>query len=133
MRWNWMAFWGVAGIGMLVSSLWLDWFVVDLTLFKVNVGWFAVVYASLLLIINVQLKKEIAMTPRELHDWGGILSEVTPFIIEQAEAGKRPKQIAALLEADRKIPPIVSLKFMVALSKELKKAKEEQGQPPPAD
>jgi len=128
-----MAFWGVAGIGMLVSSLWLDWFVVDLTLFKVNVGWFAVVYASLLLIINVQLKKEIAMTPRELHDWGGILSEVTPFIIEQAEAGKRPKQIAALLEADRKIPPIVSLKFMVGLSKELKKAKEEQGQPPPAD
>ena len=132
MRWNWMVFWGVAGIAMLVSSFWVNWFVVDLTLFKVNVGWFATVYASLLLIINVQLKKEIAMTPRELHDWGQTLSEVTPFIIEQAEAGKRPKQIAALLEAERKIPPIVSLKYMVALSKELKKKKEEGGPPPAA-
>lgn len=132
MRWNWMVFWGVAGIAMLVSSFWVEWFVVDLTLFKVNVGWFATVYASLLLIINVQLKKEIALTPRELHDWGETLAEVTPLIIEQAEAGKRPKQIAASLEAERKIPAIVSLKYMVALSKELKKKKEEGG-PPPAD
>jgi len=116
-----MVFWGVAGIAMLVSSFWVEWFVVDLTLFKVNVGWFATVYASLLLIINVQLKKEIVMTPRELHDWGETLSAVTPFIIEQAEGGKRPKEIARLLEAEKKIPPLVSLKYMVALSGELKK------------
>ena len=125
MRWTWLAFWGVAGLAMLISSFWLPWFDIDFTWFKLNLGWFAIVYSGLLVMRNLFLKQELELTPRELHDWGETLSDVTPIIIAGAQDGLRTKVIAARLQKSHKIPPLVSLKYMVALSKQLKKDAEE--------
>lgn len=124
MRWTWLIFWGVAGIGMLASSFVVNWFDIDFTYFKLNLGWFALVYAGLLAMRNVLVKQQIEMTPRELHDWGETLTRVTPNILELAEAGQRPKVIAAQLKSSDGIPELVSLKYMIALSKQLKKEAE---------
>ncbi len=121
MRWTWLIFWGVAGIAMLLSSFFVPWFDIDFTFFKLNLGWFALVYAALLLVRNLFLKQELELTPRELHDFGDTLSEVTPSILELAENGARPKEIAARLKSSHGLPELVSLKYMVALSKQLKK------------
>ena len=106
---------------MLVSSFVVNWFDIDFTYFKLNLGWFALVYTGLLAVRNVLVKQQIEMTPRELHDWGETLARVTPQILELAEEGSRPKVIAAKLKAADGIPELVSLKYMVALSKQLKK------------
>jgi hypothetical protein len=124
LRWTWLIFWGVAGVGMLASSFFVSWFDIDFTYFKLNLGWFALVYAGLLVMRNVLVKQQIEMTPRELHDWGEILAKVTPRILDLAENGSRPKEIAAELKVSDKIPELVSLKYMVALSKQLKKEAE---------
>ena len=127
MRWNWIIFWGAAGVGMLVSGFWLDWFVVNLTLFRINIGWLACLYASLLTYRNVRLQTEIRMTERELHDWGERLAEATPRILDLAEQGKRPRDIAALLCKEQGIPELVSLKYMVALSREVRQDSRSDG------
>lgn len=120
MRWTWLIFWGIAGIGMLISQFWLDWFVVDFTYFRLNVGWFAVVYSGLLAYRNVLVKEELQLTPRELHDWGETLSRITPTILELARDGVGPKDIASQLEKSDGVPTLVSLKYMVAVSQYLK-------------
>ncbi len=126
MRWTWLIFWGVAGIGMLASSFFVSWFDIDFTYFKLNLGWFALVYAGLLIMRNILMKQQIEMTPRELHDWGELLASVTPRILDLAEQGSRPKEIAAELKVSHKIPELVALKYMIALSKQLKKEAEEK-------
>lgn len=126
MRWTWLIFWGVAGVAMLISSFWLPWFDIDFTWFKLNLGWFAITYSGLLVLRNLFLQQEIDLTTRELHDWGEILSTVTPIIISGAENGLRPKEIAAGLQKSHKIPPLVSLKYMVAVAKQLKKEAEKE-------
>jgi hypothetical protein len=107
---------------MLISSFWLNWFVVDFTYFKLNVGWFAVVYAGLLAYRNLMIKEHIQLTSRELHDWGDVLTRSTPFILEQARRGVRPRDIASKLETQESLPPVVSLKYMAALTAFLKKS-----------
>jgi len=109
---------------MLLSSLWVEWFDIDFTYFKLNLGWFALVYSGLLVLRNLFIREELELTPRELHDFGAVLAEVTPVIMESAGDGVRPRDIADKLEKDRGIPKLVSLKYMVALSKELKKKAE---------
>lgn len=111
---------------MLASSFFVTWFDIDFTYFKLNLGWFALVYAGLLVVRNVLVKQQIEMTPRELHDWGETLAKVTPRILDLAENGSRPKEIAAELKVSDKIPELISLKYMVALSKQLKKEAEEK-------
>ncbi len=110
---------------MLVSSFWLNWFVVDFTYFKLNVGWFAVVYAGLLAYRNLMIREHIQLTSRELHDWGDVLTRSTPFILEQARLGVRPREIASRLETQESLPPVVSLKYMAALTAFLKKSDRE--------
>ncbi len=127
MRWTWLVFWAVAGVAMLLSSFVVNWFEIDFTFFKLNLGFFALVYAGLLALRNVLMKQQIEMTGRELHDWGDKLAQATPNIIELAGNGSRPKEIAALLKADRGIPELVSLKYMVALSKEMKRDAKKKG------
>ncbi len=122
MRWKWLTFWGVAGLAMLVSSFWVDWFRVDFTYFRLNVGWFAVVYAGLLAYRNIAIQEHIQLSARELHDWGDDLAEATPLILHQAREGRRPRDIAGELEKARGIPPLVSLKYMAALTGYLKKS-----------
>ena len=117
MRWKWLTFWGMAGIAMLLASFWDPWFDVDFTWFKVNVGWFAVTYSGLLVIRNLQLRSHLMMTPRELYDYGERLSGVTPEILDMAEEGLRPREIAEKLEGRYGLPPLISLKYMIALSK----------------
>lgn len=107
---------------MLLSSFRVDWFDIDFTWFKLNLGWFALVYAGLLVLRNLFIKEELHMTPRELHDWGEVLAEVTPFIMDKAGGGERARDIAGELERDRGIPRLVSLKYMIALARELKKS-----------
>lgn len=127
MRWTWLIFWAVAGVAMLLSSFVVNWFEIDFTFFKLNLGFFALIYAGLLAVRNVLMKQQIEMTGRELHDWGDKLSQVTPKIIELAGNGSRPKEIAAHLKAQAGIPELVSLKYMVALSKEMKKDARKKG------
>lgn len=110
---------------MLLSSFWLNWFVVDFTYFKLNVGWFAVVYAGLLAYRNLMIKEQIQLTSRELHDWGEVLTRSTPFILEQARLGVRPRDIASKLEKRESLPPVVSLKYMAALTTFLEKSDRE--------
>jgi hypothetical protein len=121
LRWAWLGFWGAAGLAMLLSSFWVEWFDIDFTWFKLNLGWFALVYSGLLVLRNLFIKEELHLTPRELHDWGAVLAEVTPYIMESAGDGVRTGEIADRLEKDRGLPRLVSLKYMIALSKELKK------------
>jgi len=116
-----LSFWAVAGVAMLISSFWVDWFAIDFTYFKLNLGWFAIVYAGLLVLRNLFLKRELELTPRELHDWGEVLARVTPTILEKAEEGLRPRDIARLLKEKHQVPELVSLKFMVALARARKK------------
>lgn len=127
MRWNWLIFWGAAGLAMLVSSFWVNWFDIDFTWFKLNLGWFALTYSGLLVVRNIQLQKHMLLTQRELHDWGEILSKVTPIIIQKVEEGLRTRQIAANLVKSHGIPEFVSLKYMVALGKQLKKESAQRG------
>lgn len=126
MRWAWVIFWGIAGLGMVASELAVEWFVIDFTFFKLNLGWFAVLYSALYLWRNVMLKREMALTDRELHDFGERLSEVTPLILKRAQEGKRPREIAAEMQERHGIPEVVGLKYMVVLSRvRLKPATEE--------
>lgn len=101
---------------MLLSSFWVNWFDIDFTYFKLNLGWFAVVYSGLLVWRNIIMKGQIELSPRELHDWGDRLSQVTPQILSMAEQGNRPREIAAQLLAQQGIPELVSLKYMVVLA-----------------
>jgi len=107
---------------MLLSSFLVDWFDIDFTYFKLNLGWFAVIYSALLLWKNIYTRMELDLTPRELHDWGDRLSLATPEILERAEQGQRPREIAQELLAKHGIPEIVSLKYMVVLARVKKKA-----------
>jgi hypothetical protein len=116
-KWAWATFWLIAGTGMLVAGIWVEWFNVDFTYFKVNVGWFALVYAALVFTGNVLTLRAMMLTQRELHDWGDALAEATPVILELAEKGDRPREIARELTARYRIPELVSLKYMVALSR----------------
>lgn len=117
MRWAWVVFWGISGVGMLLSAFFVDWFVIDFTFFKLNLGWFAVLYSGLHVWRNAMLQREIELTARELHDFGERLSRVTPLILDRAREGVRPKAIAAELQEQHGIPELVGLKYMVALSK----------------
>jgi len=123
MRWTWTLFWAAAGLAMLVSQLWVRWFVIDFTYFKVNLGWIALVYSGLTAYLNVRLRTEIQLTDRELHDWGDVFIQVTPLIIEMASQGVRPREIAARLEKERSLPPLVSMKYMAALEKATSRTK----------
>ncbi len=117
MRWAWVIFWGIAGIGMIVSGFFVDWFVVDFTFFKMNLGWFAALYGALSVWRNVGLQQEMALTDRELHDYGERLSQATPLILQRAKEGVRPRVIARELEERFGIPEVVGLKYMVVLSR----------------
>lgn len=127
MRWKWLTFWGVAGLAMLISSFWVNWFDINFTWFSLNLGWFAMTYSGLLAVRNVQLQKYMVLTQRELHDWGEILSGVTPQIIAGIEEGLTTSQVAEKLVKSHQIPKLVSLKYMVALGKQMKKELVEGG------
>lgn len=106
---------------MSVSQLWTTWFTIDFTFFRLNLGWIALLYSALLVYLNLRLRQEMQLTQRELHDWGEVLSSVTPQILELAEQGMRTKEIARRLEKEHSLPQLVSLKYMVALSRARKK------------
>jgi len=102
---------------MLLSAFFVEWFAIDFTFFRLNLGWFAVLYSALHVWRNLTLQREMALTDRELHDYGERLSAVTPLILDRAAQGVRPRAIAAELVGQHGIPELVSLKYMVALSK----------------
>jgi len=122
-KWAWVVFWSVAGVGMLVAGFWVNWFTIDYTYFTFNLGWFALIYALLAGLGNVMTVRAMMLTDRELHDWGDKLVEVTPTILAMANEGRRPRDIAAALEMKAGIPEVISLKYMVALSRARKLAK----------
>lgn len=117
MRWGVVIFWGVFGAGALLSSIWVDWFEVYLAGYEFNLGWPAVIYASILGARNVFLKPQLDLTPREMHDWAGVLEEETGRIVELYGAGVSTADIAAKLKADRGVPREVTLKYIIAVAK----------------
>jgi len=116
-RWGVVIFWGVVGAGALLSSFWVDWFVVHLAGYGFNLGWPAAIYALILGTRNLFLKPHLGLTPREMHDWAGVLEEETGRIVELYGAGMSTADIAAKLKADSGVPLEVTLKYIIAVAK----------------
>jgi hypothetical protein len=107
--------WLGAGAVMVIAGEWVDWTVVDILGLRFNLGWLAVTYGFLLSLRNAILKPHLAITERELHDFGDKLVELTPRIVEWLEQGERPAVIASRLLASHAIPELVTLKYIIAM------------------
>lgn len=118
MKRAWSTFWLVAGGSMLIAGMWVPWFEIDFTYFKMNVGWFGVVYGMLGLYYNYKLSQTLQLTPRELHDHGQTLTRLAPMIVDRLKRGTKPKALAVEIEKSEGVPVFVTLKFMLALSHE---------------
>lgn len=101
---------------MLISSFFVNWFQIDFTYFRLNLGWFALVYCGLLIYQAVMTGRAAAFSDRELHDWGETLTDVTPLIVDRLTSGAKAQAVCDELEKSKGIPPLITMKYIVALA-----------------
>lgn len=123
LRWSGVIFWGALGLTALVSSIWVDWFIVELAFIRFNLGWPALAYAGVILARNLTIRPHLQITQRELHDFGDKLVAATPEIVNLLGKGISTKDVAERMESNRGIPRLLTLKYIIALGNHQKKKK----------
>jgi hypothetical protein len=107
--------WLGVGAAFVVAGEWVDWTVLDILGVRFNLGWLAVLYGFLLALRNAILKPHLVVTERELHDYGDKLVALTPQMIQWLEQGDKPRVVADRVEKAQQIPPLVTLKYIIAM------------------
>ena len=71
--------------------------------------------AFIFLVQDHLLKREMVLGQDELLQWGDLLAEATPEILERTSGGEHALVVAKSMEAHRNIPREVVLKYIIAL------------------
>lgn len=119
-------FWGVLGLAMLVLSLTMGWFVVDLGGFAFPLAALALLYAGLQLTIHLMSRRSVALiSDEEIAEHGQTLEEETPRILELLGKGRSVTVVAEELHERCGLPPDITHRYIIVLLRVLRQEQRE--------
>jgi len=122
--------WAIVGAAVLALDygLKLEWFAIRVRGIVLSFGWLIWVMAGLNYQVHRMVQRQLRLTDEEIREYAGRLEDATPDILALVGRGVPAAQVADRILADRGIPRLVTLKYLIALGDARKRTRNDRNE-----